>query len=246
MQFKIWRQANHDSEGYFETHELDIESGASLFDGLDVINERLATQGKTPIAFDSDCREGICGTCGLTIDGVPHGPKSRTTTCQLHMHHFEGYKSLTIEPFRARRMPIVQDLMVDKSALDRIAQAGGYISVKTGQQPEANSILIPKKKADEAFSYAACIGCGACIAACSNGSAHLFAGAKIAQLLALPQGHPERKKRAQSMVAQLEKEGFGGCSNEGECEAVCPKQIKTGAIAAMQREFFMSMFSKEA
>ncbi len=244
MKFKVWRQADAKSEGHFETYELDVKSEMSLFDCLDTLNESLVMKHEAPIAFDSDCREGICGTCGLAVNGVPHGPVPRTTTCQLHMHHFKGQDEITIEPFRAKTMPIIKDCMVDKSALDRVAKAGGYISVKTGQQPEANAILIPKKKADEAFSYAACIGCGACVAACSNGAAHLYTGAKIAQLLALPQGDPERAERAHKMVQQVMKEGFGGCSNEGECEAVCPKQVKTGAIAAMNREYIRSLFTK--
>ena len=244
MKFKIWRQADANTEGHFETFELTVDPEASLLESMDAINESLVKKGKDPIAFDSDCREGICGCCGLVVDGVPHGPVPKTTTCQLHMHHFAGRDEITIEPFRAKTMPIIKDCMIDKSALERVAKAGGFISVRTGQQPEANSILIPKKKADEAFSYAACIGCGACVAACSNGAAHLFTGAKIAQLLALPQGNRERSSRASAMVAQIQKEGFGGCSNEGECEAVCPKQVKTGAIAAMNREYIRSIFVK--
>lgn len=244
MKFKIWRQADAQAKGHFETHELQIDPSASLLESLDAINESLVKVGKTPIAFDSDCREGICGACGLVIDGVPHGHVPGTTTCQLHMHHFDGHDEVIIEPFRAKTLPIIKDCMVDKSALERVAKAGGYVTVKTGQQPEAHTTLIPKKKADEAFSYAACIGCGACVAACSNGAAHLYTGAKIAQLLALPQGHPERSIRAKAMVSQLQKEGFGGCSNEGECEAVCPKQIKTGAIAAINREYIRSIFVK--
>lgn len=244
MKFKIWRQADASQEGHFETYELTVDPQASLLESLDAINESLVKKGDPPIAFDSDCREGICGCCGLVIDGVPHGNIPHTTTCQLHMHHFKDKDEITIEPFRAKTMPVIRDCMIDKSALERIAKAGGFVSVKTGQQPQANAILISKKKADEAFSYAACIGCGACVAACSNGAAHLFTGAKIAQLLALPQGHPERAKRAHDMVEQIMKEGFGGCSNEGECEAVCPKQVKTGAIAAMNREYIRALFVK--
>ena len=241
MKFKVWRQANAQSDGHFETYELHVAPEASLLESLDAINESLVHQGKSPIAFDSDCREGICGCCGLVIDGVPHGPVPKTTTCQLHMHHFAKQDEIVIEPFRAKTMPVIQDCMVDKSALERVAKAGGFVSVRTGQQPDANTILIPRKKAEEAFNYAACIGCGACVAACSNGSAHLFTGAKIAQLLALPQGHPERASRARGMVKQIQNEHFGGCSNEGECTAVCPKEISTGAIAAMTREYIRSL-----
>ncbi|MCL2326073.1 MAG: succinate dehydrogenase/fumarate reductase iron-sulfur subunit [Proteobacteria bacterium] len=244
MKFRIWRQADAQHEGHFETYELSVTPDMSLFDSLDSLNESLVRRGEHPVAFDSDCREGICGMCGLVVDGVPHGQVSGTTTCQLHIHHFAEKDQVTLEPFRAKSLPIIKDCMVDKSSLERVAKAGGYISIKTGQQPDAHAILIPKKKADEAFSYAACIGCGACVAACSNAAAHLYAGAKIAQLLALPQGHPERGMRASRMVDQLMAEGFGGCSNEGECEAVCPKRIKTGAIAAMQRELVRSLFSR--
>ncbi|MFA5624196.1 MAG: succinate dehydrogenase/fumarate reductase iron-sulfur subunit [Bradymonadales bacterium] len=240
---KVWRQDSQDSAGRFESFELEVEPELSLFDTLDVLNESLVKADKRPLAFDSDCREGICGTCGLVVDGLAHGPIP-TTTCQLHMHHFAGKDEIVIEPFRSRAMPVVQDCLVDKSALDRIIRAGGYVSVKTGQQPEANSILIPRKKADEAFVYASCIGCGACVATCRNAAAHLFTGAKVAQLLALPQGHPERSRRARAMVDVMDEEGFGTCSNEGECEAVCPKSVPTGAIAALNREYIRSLFMK--
>lgn len=241
VKLKIWRQASAKEEGHFEQFDVQVQVELSLFDTLDQLSEMLVKSNKEPIAFDSDCREGICGSCGLVVDGVAHGP-IQTTTCQLHMHHFAGKREIVIEPFRARTLPIVKDCVVDKSSLERVAKAGGYISVKAGQQAEANSVLIPRQKADEAFRYAACIGCGACVASCRNAAAHLFTGAKIAQLLALPQGHPERSKRAMSMVTAMDAEGFGTCSNEGECAAVCPKSVPAGGIAALNREYVRSLF----
>lgn len=244
ISLKVWRQASTDAEGHFETHTIDFEAGLSLLDALDVISESLVKKNEAPIHFDSDCREGICGACGLVVNGTAHGP-IQTTTCQLHLHHFAGEKEVTIEPFRAKALPILRDCMVDKSALERIAQAGGFVSVRTGQQPEANSILVSKKQADTSFMFASCIGCGACVASCAHASAHLYTGAKVAQLLALPQGQPERARRALAMVTQMDAEGFGNCSNEGECEATCPKAIPTGAIAALNREYIRGLFVKD-
>ncbi len=234
----IWRQKNRHSPGKFVRYEVpDVNPHMSFLEMLDVLNERLIEQGEDPVAFDSDCREGICGMCGFMINGIPHGPLRETTVCQLHMRHFKDGDELWLEPWRAKAFPVIKDLMVDRSALDRIIAAGGYISVRTGSAPEANSILIPKQIADRAFDAAACIGCGACVAACPNASAMLFTGAKITHLGLLPQGQPERYERAIRMVAQMQAEGFGACSNAGECEAACPKGIKIENIARMFRDF---------
>lgn len=234
----IWRQKNADDRGRLETYQAkDISPDSSFLEMLDVINEDLVTRGQEPIHFDHDCREGICGACSLVINGLPHGPQSATTTCQLHMRHFKDGDAIYIEPFRARAFPIVKDTIVDRSAFDRIMQAGGFISVNTGGAPDANSIPIPKTAADKAMDAAACIGCGACVAACKNGSAMLFVGAKVSQFARLPQGQPEKAARAQAMVAQMDAEGFGNCSNYSECEAVCPKEITVEVIARMNREF---------
>jgi succinate dehydrogenase / fumarate reductase iron-sulfur subunit len=214
----------------------------SFLELLDVLNEQLMTAGEPPIEFDHDCREGICGSCGMMINGQAHGFQLQTATCQLYLRHFQDGDTITVEPWRARAFPILKDLVVDRTALDRITAAGGYISVKTGSAPEANSLPIPKADADRAFEYAACIGCGACVAACPNASASLFTAAKIAHLSLLPQGHPERQRRVQAMTEQMLVEGFGDCSNHGECEAVCPKGISLDAIARMRREYVRSWF----
>jgi succinate dehydrogenase / fumarate reductase iron-sulfur subunit len=210
---------------------------------LDVVNESLVKQGQDGIAFDSDCREGICGMCGLVVNGVPHGPDRGTTVCQLHMRRFKDGDTITIEPWRAKAFPVVKDLVVDRSAFDRIIAAGGYCSVNTGGAPDGNAILIPKAVADAAMDSAACIGCGACVAACKNASAHLFMSAKVSHLALMPQGQPERYRRVVAMIEQADADGFGSCSNEGECEAVCPKEIPISNIARMTREFVKAMLT---
>jgi len=237
----IWRQPGAQSDGKLVRYAMDdVSPDMSFLEMLDVLNERLITQGEDPVAFDHDCREGICGTCGVVIDGVAHGPVRATTTCQLHMRHFKDGDTIVIEPWRAKAFPVIKDLVVDRSPLDRIIQAGGYISIQTGSAPEANGILVPKDSADRAMDAAACIGCGACVAACPNGSATLFTAAKISHLGLLPQGQPEREKRAQAMVNQMDAEGFGGCTNIGECQAACPKDISVDFIARMNRDFIKS------
>ena len=234
----IWRQPNPNQPGKMVKYRADdVSSDTSFLEMLDVVNEGLTHKGEEPIAFDSDCREGICGSCGLVINGRAHGPDHGTATCQLHMRRFKDGEEITVEPWRARAFPIIKDLIVDRSAFDRIVAAGGYISVNTGSAPEANSILVPHEKQDAAMDAAACIGCGACVAACKNASAHLFMGAKVSHLALLPQGKPEGAKRTLKMVRQADAEGFGSCSNEGECEAVCPKQISISNIARMVREY---------
>lgn len=240
---KIWRQKNKLVKGSFKEYKLDhVSPDMSFLEMLDVLNNDLILRGEEPIAFDHDCREGICGTCSLYINGRPHGPQ-QTTTCQLHMRTFKDGETITVEPWRAKAFPVLKDLAVDRSAFDRIQQAGGYVSVNTGGVPDANVILIPKKVADEAFDSAACIACGACVAACKNSSAMLFVSAKISQLALLPQGKPERKERAERMVAQMDKEGFGACTNTGACEAECPKAISLSNIARMNREYFSAIFT---
>jgi succinate dehydrogenase / fumarate reductase iron-sulfur subunit len=240
---KVWRQKDSKSKGAFKTYQLDhVSSDMSFLEMLDVLNHDLIVKGEEPVAFDHDCREGICGMCSLYINGRPHGPL-QTTTCQLHMRSFHDGESITIEPWRAKAFPVIKDLIVDRTAFDRIQQAGGYISVNTGGVPDANEIPIPKKVADEAFDAATCIGCGACVAACKNSSASLFVSAKISQLAMLPQGKTERKERAERMVAQMDAEGFGSCTNTYACEAECPKGIKVSNIARMNREYFSAMFS---
>ncbi|GIW22772.1 MAG: succinate dehydrogenase [Candidatus Sericytochromatia bacterium] len=219
----------------------NANSHMSFLELLDLLNEQLIKKGEEPVEFDNDCREGICGSCSMVINGIPHGPTKESATCQLHMRHYNDGDTIIVEPFRAKGFPIIKDLVVDRSAFDRIIQAGGYNSVNVGSAPDANSILIPKDKADMAFDFAACIGCGACVAACPNSSASLFTAAKISQLSLLPQGHPERYRRVIRMVEQMEKEGFGDCSNHGECEAVCPKGISIDAISIMRREYFKAM-----
>lgn len=233
----VWRQKGPKDAGQFERYEAkDISSHMSFLEMLDVVNERLLDSGKDPIAFDHDCREGICGMCGLVINGQAHGPQAATTTCQLHMRQFKDGDELWIEPWRAKPFPVIKDLVVDRGAFDRIIGAGGYISVRTGSAPDANGLPIAKEASDLAMDAAACIGCGACVAACPNASASLFTAAKISHLGLLPQGQPERKDRARKMVAQMDAEGFGHCTNHGECEAACPKGISLEFIARMNRD----------
>ena len=238
LTLKIWRQERSTTPGRFETYEVDdISPDFSFLEMLDILNERLEEKGERPVAFDHDCREGICGTCGMMIDGEAHGPWDRSTTCQLHMRAFQDGDEIVIEPFRSRSFPVVSDLMVDRSAFDRIIQAGGYVSVGTGSAPEANLIPIPKPTAELAFDAATCIGCGACVAQCPNAAAQLFTSAKIGHLNVLPQGAPEKDQRAVAMVEQMEAELFGSCSNYRECEAVCPKGISIDWIARMNRDY---------
>jgi succinate dehydrogenase / fumarate reductase, iron-sulfur subunit len=233
----VWRQKNAHSEGRMVQQEArDISEDMSFLEMLDVVNERLIERGEDPIAFDHDCREGICGTCGLMINGIAHGPQRATTACQLHMRHFRDGDTIYIEPWRAQAFPVIKDLVVDRSAFDRIVQAGGYISVATGTAPEANSTPVPKENADLSMDAAACIACGACVAACPNASAMLFTAAKAAHLNLLPQGQPERYQRTVRMVDQQDAEGFGGCTNIGECSAVCPKEISMDFIARLNRD----------
>lgn len=246
LKLMIWRQKNSDSLGDFENYVLrDISTDMSFLEMIDVLNETLTKEGKEPVAFDHDCREGICGMCGAVVNGVAHGPEKETTLCQLHMRKFKSGDTIVIEPFRSAAFPIKKDLMVDRSALDRIIQAGGYVSVNTGGAIDGNAIPISTEKSELAMDAAACIGCGACVASCPNGAAMLFTSAKISQLSLLPQGHPERKERARSMVSQMDKEGFGYCSNEKECEAVCPKGISIRNIARMNREYLKGIFLGE-
>ena len=241
---KIWRQSNAHSNGAFKSYTVEnISPSSSFLEMLDMLNEDLSLKGEDPVHFDHDCREGICGMCSLFINGRPHGPEEEITVCQLHMRHFPDGTHITIEPWRAKAFPVVKDLVVDRTAFDRIIQAGGFISVNTGAVPDANAIPVPKEKADAAFDAAACIGCGACVAACKNSSAMLFVSAKISQLALLPQGQSERKKRALAMVEQMDKEGFGACSNTGACSAECPKGIGQDNIARMNREYFSSAFT---
>jgi succinate dehydrogenase / fumarate reductase iron-sulfur subunit len=239
MKFKlrIWRQKNAESQGKFVDYNLsDVSADSSFLEMLDLLNEQLIAEGEVPVAFDHDCREGICGMCGVMINGVAHGPKTGVTTCQLHMRTFRDGDTLLVEPWRAEAFPVLKDLMVSRGALDRIIQAGGYISVSTGSAPEANATPVPKKLADQAMDAAACIGCGACVAACPNSSAMLFTAAKVAHLNSLPQGQTERFDRAVLMVDQMDAEGFGGCTNIGECSAVCPAGISLDVIALMNRD----------
>jgi succinate dehydrogenase / fumarate reductase iron-sulfur subunit len=242
---KVWRQAGPTATGRFETYTTDrAHPDMSFLEMLDVVNEEIIKAGKDPIAFDSDCREGICGSCGLVIDGLAHGPDRGATTCQVHMRRFRNGDTITVEPFRAKAFPVIKDLVVDRSALDRIIAAGGYVSINAGGAPDGNSIPVPKDVADLAMDNAQCIGCGACAAACKNAAAHLFTSAKIAHLGLLPQGEPERGRRAIRMVEQMDIEGFGSCSNEGECEAVCPKEISIASIARMNRDYARAVVGK--
>ena len=235
---KIWRQKDAKAKGGFETYKVEnISADTSFLEMLDILNNNLIHEGKEPVAFDHDCREGICGMCSLHIDGHAHGPSQAVTTCQIYMRKFKDGDTVWIEPFRAKAFPILRDLMVDRSALDRIIAAGGYIDVRTGSAPNANNIAVEKVKADAAFDAAACIGCGACVASCKNASAMLFTSAKIAHLNLLPQGQPERSKRVLAMMKQMEAEGFGNCTNQYECEAACPKGISVDNIARLNRDF---------
>lgn len=241
----VWRQKDANSKGKMEPYLAEnISPNMSFLEMLDVVNEDLIRKGIEPIEFDSDCREGICGACGLVVNGQVHGPQRATTVCQLHMRNFQDQDKIVIEPFRARAFPIVRDLVVDRSAFDRIIMAGGYISVNTGGAPDANAIPVSKELSDKAMDAAACIGCGACVAACPNASASLFTSAKISHLTLLPQGKVERKKRAENMVSQMDKERFGDCSNIGECEAACPKEISISHIARMKREYLRAVIDE--
>jgi succinate dehydrogenase / fumarate reductase, iron-sulfur subunit len=243
----VWRQPGPNAPGHMARYDApDISADMSFLEMLDVVNERLIERGETPIAFDHDCREGICGSCSLMINGAAHGPNSGTATCQLHMRSFRDGEEITIEPWRARAMPVVRDLIVDRSSLDRIIAAGGFISAPTGCAPDGNSILIGKELVDTAMDAAQCIGCGACVAACPNGSASLFTAAKITHLGLLPQGQPERLRRARRMVAQMDAEGFGGCTLFGECQEACPKQISIDTITMMNRDFIRASLVSEA
>ncbi len=235
---RVWRQSAADKPGRFENYEANnIPETASFLEMLDIVNEGLIVSGQEPIAFDHDCREGICGMCSLVINGMPHGPKGGVTTCQLHMRSFRDGDTIWIEPFRSKAFPVIRDLATDRRAFDRITQAGGYISVRTGSAPEANSVPIPKPDADEAFASAACIGCGACVAACKNGSAMLYVAAKVNHFNLLPQGQPEAETRVLAMVRQMDKEGFGNCTNQYECSAVCPKSISEETIRKLNRDY---------
>ncbi len=243
LNLQIWRQKNSDALGQLEEYLLEkISTDMSFLEMLDVLNDKLTLEGKDPVAFDHDCREGICGMCGAVINGIAHGPERETTLCQLHMRHFANGDTLVIEPFRSRAFPIRKDLIVDRSAFEKIIQSGGYVSVNTGGAPDGNSIPISSQIAELAMDAAACIGCGACVASCPNGAAMLFTSAKISQLCLLPQGHGERRQRALSMVATMDKEGFGNCTNLRECEAVCPKSISIRNIARLNREFVKAAF----
>ncbi|HLD88408.1 MAG TPA: succinate dehydrogenase/fumarate reductase iron-sulfur subunit [Candidatus Omnitrophota bacterium] len=236
LTLKVWRQKNAQSQGRFETYKADgIDTAMSFLEMLDVVNERLTKEGQEPIAFDHDCREGICGACGAVVNGRPHGPLKGTTLCQLHMRNFKNGQTLVIEPWRASGFPVLKDLAVDRSAFDRVMQAGGFISVKTGQAPDANAVAVAKDKADTAMDTAECIGCGACVAACPNASAMLFVAAKVVHLNILPQGEVEKDRRALNMVKQMDAEGFGNCSNAYECEAACPKEISVEHIARLNK-----------
>lgn len=240
---KIWRQAGPKAKGAFETYKMDnVSTDSSFLEMLDVLNERLVKERKEPIAFDHDCREGICGMCSLYINGHPHGMDPETTTCQLHMRRFKDGETITVEPWRSAGFPVIKDLVVDRSAYDKIIQAGGYVSVNTGGVPDGNAIPIPKYAADEAMDAAACIGCGACAAACKNGSAMLFVSAKVSQLALLPQGKVERAARAKAMVGKMDELGFGNCTNTGACEAECPKAISISHIARLNREYLSAKF----
>jgi succinate dehydrogenase / fumarate reductase, iron-sulfur subunit len=242
----VWRQKNASVKGKLVRYEADdINPDMSFLEMLDVVNWQLIEKGEEPIAFDHDCREGICGSCGMMINGIAHGPRPATATCQLHMRHFKDGDTIYIEPWRSRAFPVLKDLVVDRSAFDRIIQAGGYISVSTGSAPEANSVLVTKQNSDLAMDAAACIGCGACVAACPNGSASLFTSAKISHLALLPQGQPEREGRVIKMVEAMDREGFGNCTMHRECEAVCPKAISVNFIARMNREYLRSLLKGE-
>ncbi|MEL1223289.1 MAG: succinate dehydrogenase/fumarate reductase iron-sulfur subunit [Candidatus Neomarinimicrobiota bacterium] len=241
LTLNIWRQKSSDVSGKFESYEVDnLNTHMSFLEMLDVLNEKLVAEDKEPVAFDHDCREGICGMCSMVINGRPHGPMKGTTTCQLHMRHFKNGETITIEPWRAKAFPVIKDLVVDRSSFDRIIQSGGYVSVNTGSAPDGNAIPIPKSVAEEAFDAAACIGCGACVASCKNASASLFVSAKVSQLSLLPQGQPEKNERVKNMVAQMDEEGFGHCTNTGACQAECPKEISVEYIRKMNLDYNLS------
>ena len=241
LTLNIWRQESSVASGKFESYEVEnLNTHMSFLEMLDVLNEKLVEEDKEPVAFDHDCREGICGMCSMVINGRPHGPMKGTTTCQLHMRHFKNGDTITIEPWRAKAFPVIKDLVVDRSSFDRIIQSGGYISVNTGSAPDGNAIPIPKSVAEEAFDAAACIGCGACVASCKNASASLFVSAKISQLSLLPQGQPEKDERVKNMVAQMDEEGFGHCTNTGACQAECPKEISVEYIRKMNLDYNLS------
>lgn len=239
---KVWRQKNTQDKGHFETYPVTVSTDASFLEMIDQVNEGLIVQGKDPIAFDHDCREGICGMCGAMVNGYAHAHEKATTLCQTHMRSFKNGEEIVVEPWRASAFPIIKDLMVDRTSFDRIIQSGGYISVSTGSAPDANATPISKIAADHAFASAACIGCGACVAACPNASAMLFVSAKISHLAHLPQGRVEGKRRAAAMIDRMDELGFGNCTNHRECEAACPKEIKLENIALMNREFIMAEF----
>ena len=245
LTLKVWRQKNNNDSGRFEKYLVDADEHMSFLEMMDVLNESLIGKKEEPIAFEHDCREGICGACSMVIDGRPHGPNTGTTTCQLHMRFFKDGDTITVEPWRAKSFPVIKDLVVDRSSFDRIIQAGGYISVNTGQAQDGNAIAIEKDRAGKAFDAAACIGCGACVAACPNASAMLFTSAKLVHLGTMPQGEVEHTQRVQSMVKQMDEEGFGMCSNTGACEVECPKEISITNIAEMNRVYFGSVFGSE-
>ena len=241
LTLKIWRQRSPSENGRFETYDVDnLNTHMSFLEMIDVLNEKLINENQDPVAFDHDCREGICGMCSMVINGRPHGPLKGTTTCQLHMRHFKSGETITIEPWRAKAFPVLKDLVVDRSPFDRIIQSGGYVSVNTGSAPDGNAIPIPKNIAEEAFDAAACIGCGACVAACKNASASLFVSAKVSQLSLLPQGQPEKNERVKKMVSQMDEEGFGHCTNTGACQAECPKEISVDYIRKMNLDYNLS------
>ncbi len=238
LRLRIWRQKSASQKGFFqEVQANDVRPDMSFLEMLDTVNQEMAQKGLEPVVFDSDCREGICGSCSLVINGIAHGPERGTATCQLHMRHFKDGQTVTIEPWRAKAFPVVKDLATDRSAFDRIIQSGGFVSVNTGSAPEANAVPVAKPSAEKAMDAAACIGCGACVAACKNASAMLFVAAKVSHLALLPQGQVEAASRVQKMVAQMDKEGFGNCTNQSECEAVCPKEISVAFIGKMNREY---------
>ena len=244
LNLKVWRQKNKNTKGTFKMYRVEnISSEMSFLEMFDVLNEQLIKDGESPVAFDHDCREGICGSCSMYVNGKPHGPWQANTTCQLHMRAFKDGDTIVVEPWRADAFPVIKDLMVDRSAFDRIIQAGGYVSVNTGNAVDGNTLPIEKQKADDAFAAAMCIGCGACVAACKNSSAMLFLSAKVSHLALLPQGAPERTTRVQNMVAQMDKEGFGSCTNTGACEATCPKEISITNIARLNSEYIAASFA---
>ncbi len=246
FQLRIWRQPNSASQGQFKEYSAqNIQGEMSVLEMLDQVNQELIQKKEEPIAFESDCREGICGMCGLVINGVPHGQQKKTTTCELRMRHFQDGQTIVIEPFRSRAYPVLKDLIIDRTALDRLIQSGGYISTRVGSSPEANTVLVPKQDQEQAMNAAECIGCGACVAACPNSSASLFVGSKVAHLALMPQGKPEAVRRVLSMLEAMQTQGFGHCSNHYECQAACPKDIHVKFIAKMNREFLKTLFRRK-